>query len=542
MRVSSQSSPLTRYTPAGCKRAASEVFDDEEARQRLVESTLKAGIIPSHVDADRYADTLVRIQEAARIDKMTFDLSECDPLSLTALDIRVAVHLLNVVNRFDMKLLLPAEMESIPGWLLLCDRVAEVDIPDFRGDKIDLRDWTLAPTAGTKHLPVVDVSTLNGRGFPLRIAIPEHIIIRRHSPEIQVMTSFDTPADWLEREQVLELLDEDLRNDARTGDVEVFIREDHWSLRRNWVFQYDTFTVALKPSCVPLLLDHYATKHHTDIVLMTRLDGSLAEARRDGESFIDLVVSAIEQARAEAGETFRRALLSKANPGHWLCLVYLREPGDDGRSMEGIYVSDSLGKNMGLALEQRLAEQGLNVLCVTLPRQVDDKGCLADAFVAARDLTARSLDGRYEFPRALAAVARDKQLYEGVGQLRTLPDILLKTVEYPPFLKSVQRGDGGVVYRSRNHGEESIKDFRDRYTVKAPTVWNGKRSVKDMLDYLRQKGFGLAETTRREYWRAQMRSAFGADWTPERDERFTEGLRRNFEPLKDRAANLGPAL
>ena len=63
-----------------------------------------------------------------------------------------------------------------------------------------------------------------------------------------------------------------------------------------------------------------------------------------------------------------------------------------------------------------------------------------------------------------------------------------------------------------------------------------------MLDYLRQKGFGLAETTRREYWRAQMRSAFGPDWTHERDERFTEGLRRNFEPLKDRAANLGPAL
>lgn len=361
---------------------------------------------------------------------MTFDLSECDPLSLTVLDDTVAAHLLNVVNRFGMKLELPAELESIPGWLLLCDRIAEIDMPEFRGDKIDLREWAQAPEA-TGHRPLVVVSTLDGRGFPLRIATPEHVTVQGHSPEVQVIASFVTPADRLERQQVLELLDEDLRNDARASDVKVFVREDHWSLRRNPVFQYDTFTVALKPLCVPLLLDHCAFKHRTDIVLLTRLDGSLAEARKDGEAFMDLVVPAIERARADKGETVRHALLFKANSAHWLCLVYLREPGNDGQPTEGIYVSDSLGDKLGLAFEQRLAEEGLPVFCVPLPRQMSDKGCLADAIVAARDLTARSLDGSYEFPHALAAIARDTQPDKGVGLLLQLPDILLKTVEYP---------------------------------------------------------------------------------------------------------------
>src|SRR5215207_581762 len=142
MRFFKQSFQLTGTPPVGSKRPASDVFGDDEARQRLAESTSREETIPSHLDPGDYADTLVCIQEAAKINGVTFDLSKCAPLSLTLLGNRVASALLDVVNRSGMKLRLPCGLQSIPGWLLRCDRIEEVDIPEFEGDKIDLRDWT----------------------------------------------------------------------------------------------------------------------------------------------------------------------------------------------------------------------------------------------------------------------------------------------------------------------------------------------------------------------------------------------------------------
>ena len=456
------------------------------------------------------------------------DLADCDEDSVHELDIDVVEALVAVLAEPSARITLPGSLRALPDWVFSCSRVTRVNIPDFVGERLDLRPWL---TNDGGHKPIVLLEVCNGMSAP-RVVVPDHLILDARG-EIQLLQDFASPSEHrIHGDLLTRCLPPRLLADLRLEEVAPFVVHDFMRLVVD--DNSPLTTVELKAPAVWLVTHYYQERFDTEMQLLCYPDGAVLEL--DDPEAMNIVQAAVNEARGrEPGDEFRLAFICMVNDRHWAPLVYLRERGANGMH-HALFYPDSIGPEFHELLD-RLATLGLPLFTLDEARQADQGSCATDALVYGRDITARTqLSGGFRLPRLLEVIETGATQHRGYYLVDRLPDVLLKTAQRSAFLRRFPPSDDMPVvhvcsgYLGPNYRiPESIDLFRWRHTEEnVPLVRDGEEVTKDVAHYARFKGFQLMRTVQIQYYREAFANVFGDDWDDEADEHFVAAAKAHI--------------
>lgn len=250
-----------------------------------------------------------------------------------------------------------------------------------------------------------------------------------------------------------------------------------------------------------LVEQYYAKKYRTNISF-PRDNSSYV----DTTSFVFDINKYLTKAR-EKKEDHRQAFLLGAEATHAIPIIYVREDGK-----EAILYADSKGINEWNI--QQITDTGLKVYAIKEPRQSDSYSCYSDALVFGRDTTAKNKDGSYKIPTLLSALKSSEKKEKNYYSTK-LPDELLKTSQIKEFTDyHTERSDRKI------HKNETIDQFRKRYTENAEVKSHTKNERKNISTYLRKKGIKYADIIEIQFYINELSREAGTLWSDE--------IRKNF--------------
>jgi len=443
--------------------------------------------------------------------RVNIDLSACHERSVHELDPKAAQALVAVLNEPGSHITLPPYLNALPAWIYECAHVGSVQVPDFKGGRVDLSSWK---TDGADYPPCITLFA-HPNSYP-RVLVPPHLTFVG-GERVALVARFASDQDLADHGSLLSsCLNHHLLRDPRISGVVPFVEQDFIKLIED---EENPPTVELREPAIAVIVNYYGERYGTAISMPRYPDGAVL--RLDDEGAIDHLRSAVDSARSrEPGADFRFAFILRVDDVHWAPLIYLRESDKTGERREAIFYPDSLGVEMSAATARLARGVGLPLFVLSQGRQSDVGSCVTDALIWSRDITMRSPDNSYELSgllRTIAFEATTTQPAQGWPELRLvhhLPHMLFKTAQRSAFLDMYPPSEPPTFHVRRSGAHETIQQFRQRHTeVDVPVIRKGKEVRKDIAHYARFKGFHFVRTAWMQHVHQELARVFGDDYS-----------------------------
>lgn len=299
-----------------------------------------------------------------------------------------------------------------------------------------------------------------------------------------------SPTAALETDEVKEIKLERFAAKDYFSLVDAKIRDEKKSLH----------TLSFTPIGLQLIAQYYQEKYQANIIFT-------------GETKPDYA-ALLKEIRKTREANLRASLVIFEPPPskHVIPIIYIRENGK-----EGLLLADSLGVSRDVS--DRIAKQtGLTVYAVRHVRQSSDYGCGVDALIFARDCTGKK-DDDFIIPNLLTKLetraAKDAEASYSVK----LPDNLLKTSQISSFIGFHKEQDHPLI-----HKEETLLQFRERYSDKSVTIQSKEKEIKkdSSAGYLRIKAIKLGEVVEMQFYINQLKPYFAENWNDHLRQEFVD--------------------
>lgn len=196
---------------------------------------------------------------------------------------------------------------------------------------------------------------------------------------------------------------------------------------------------------------------------------------------------------------------------HFFPVIYIKENGS-----EAVLIPDSVAGKSELEFAKALSKKfpSIPVFVVNEVRQADHFSCKTDALVFCRDTTAQLPNGTYRVPDLLKKLERRSTPVEGNVSSVLLPDELLKTAQRNKFVASHTESSEKKV-----HKQETLSDFRKRYTCSFFNPMRPDDPAKNISSYLTDKGRQLTKNMIIQFYINAL-TASGYEWSEEKKNDF----------------------
>lgn len=209
-------------------------------------------------------------------------------------------------------------------------------------------------------------------------------------------------------------------------------------------------------------------------------------------------------------------IINSPATAHFFPVIYIKENGS-----EAILIPDSVAGKSELDFAKAISEKLPNtpVFVVNDARQADHFSCKTDALVLCRDATAQLPSGAYRVPNLLKQLEMRSTPMEGNVSSVLLPDELLKTAQRPKFTASHTESSEKKV-----HKQETLSDFRKRYTGSFFNPMRPEDPAKNISTYLTYKGRQLAKNMIIQFYINAL-TASGYQWSDEKKSHFIDAAK-----------------
>lgn len=220
----------------------------------------------------------------------------------------------------------------------------------------------------------------------------------------------------------------------------------------------------------------------------------------------------------ENKENDLRIVYIRTSPEHSQPITYLQENGK-----EAFLIADSVA-DKSFEANQIGAELQIPVFLVKIPRQRDSHSCHVDAYIWAREITAKNADGKYSLPGLLDFLSKHSHLIPNRHYfvVDSLPSRLLITAQESEFVKTYSIEANDTIVRGGLNLEKFLEKHKRDITYKTLHEGIFKEKKSNASVYTTKKSLKLVHVAEIQFYADQLKQILGKQWAEVKIQYYAE--------------------